>query len=664
MKRCPSCRRNYYDETLLYCLDDGTALLEGPATSETPTAIISGGDDPAQVTRSFVSPTADSEDGQSVSSAEHILTAVGRNKGIVVFAGVVLVAILTGIGFAIYKYRSANERTAGSMRLERVTTEGKTTAAAISPDGRYAVYNIDSGGTQSLWTRQLATGSPVQIVPPAEAVEYLSIRFSPDGNFVTFTKREPSNPTRTLYQMPVLGGPQKKLVTDVDGGINYSPDGKQVTFARGNFPEMGESCIMIANADGTNERILARRKRPETFPWWPYGTAVWSPDGSSIATVIGGDASGSGPMELAAIDVDDGSVKPLTQHNWYEIMQVMWLPDKSGLLVIGAATASDFYNQQIYLVSYPSGERRRITSDFNEYLSISLTQDGKSLLAVQRTRLSNIWTAPNGDASRAEQIKVGGTNYDGTDGLAIAPDGRIVFYSKAAGADDIWIMNADGSAVRQLTNDLGANYDLKVTPDGRYIVFTSERGGQPNIWRMGMDGGNPMQLTFGSREFGAAVTPDSKWVYFDSIASGTPGIWRVSIDGGEPTPIIKRYSENAEISPDGKFIACQFREAAAAPWRFAIFNIEGGDPLKVFDLPGGDSVDVRWAPEGGALHYDFISKGVSNVWSHSLDGGPDKQVTHFKTDRMFNFRWSSDGKNLVSVRGTEMADIVLIHDFR
>jgi TolB-like protein len=45
MKRCPECRRDYYDDTLLYCLDDGTALLEGPASGDTaPTAIFGAGD--------------------------------------------------------------------------------------------------------------------------------------------------------------------------------------------------------------------------------------------------------------------------------------------------------------------------------------------------------------------------------------------------------------------------------------------------------------------------------------------------------------------------------------------------------------------------------------------------------------------------------------------
>src|SRR5881394_3612806 len=55
MKRCPECRRDYYDETLLYCLDDGTALLEGPGTlgggltDEPRTAILRDTDPPSEV---------------------------------------------------------------------------------------------------------------------------------------------------------------------------------------------------------------------------------------------------------------------------------------------------------------------------------------------------------------------------------------------------------------------------------------------------------------------------------------------------------------------------------------------------------------------------------------------------------------------------------------
>ncbi len=663
MKRCPECRRNYYDETLLYCLDDGTELLEGPGSAEQPTAIFSGEDDLQQdhVTRRYSEATA--LPVEPLTSPDTNPTLVGRRSNALVAAGLVLVMLGAGLAFVVYRYATVDRGAPLSIRLEKVTTEGKTFAAAISPDGKYAVYNFDSGGAQSLWTRQIATASPVQIIPPIEGVEYSGIRFSPDGNFVTFRKRDTSSTFFSLYQMPVLGGTQKKLSTDVDGAITYSPDGKMIAFVRGNAPAMGESGVIIANADGTNERILASRKRPETFPWWTYGTVSWSPDGQSIAAVIAGPATGSVAMDIVEIAVGDGSLRPLSKQGWYEIKQIAWLPDKSGLLVMGAEKSSDYHTQQISLISYPSGERRRITTDFNNYVSMDLTADGKTLAAVQSSRLSNIWIAPNADATRAVQIKAGGTNQEGVDGLAQAPDGRVIYYSKASGNDDIWIMNGDGSDPKQLTHDAGTNYDLKVTPDGRYIVFTSERAGAPNIWRIDMDGGNPKQLTFGNSEYGVSVTPDSKWLFFDSTRSGTPSIWKVPIDGGEPTQVTTRFTEDAEISPDGKYIACQFRENAVVPWRFAILDIEGGEPVKVFDLPTVEE-EIRWSPNGRSVTFGLTNKGAANVWSRPLDGGPDKQLTNFKNDLMFNFKWSPDGKSLVMARGSVMADIVLIHDFR
>ncbi len=216
-------------------------------------------------------------------------------------------------------------------------------------------------------------------------------------------------------------------------------------------------------------------------------------------------------MNLVEVDVTDGSVKPINTESiqgWYEIKRVAWLKDKSGLLILAADKASSFYAQQVWHISYPSAEARRVTTDFNNYTGMSLAADSDSLVAVQSNRISNIWVAPIADPSRAVQIKSGGNNDEGKDGIAGTPDGRIVYYSRASGADDIWIMNGDGTNQKQLTVDMGANYDLKVTPDGRYIVFTSERNGRQNIWRMGLDGGSPKQLTSGNSDYSASITPD------------------------------------------------------------------------------------------------------------------------------------------------------------
>jgi hypothetical protein len=56
--------------------------------------------------------------------------------------------------------------------------------------------------------------------------------------------------------------------------------------------------------------------------------------------------------------------------------------------------------------------------------------------------------------------------------------------------------------------------------------------------------------------------------------------------------------------------------------------------------------------------------GVSNIWRQPLAGGKLVQLTDFRTEQIFTFAWSFDGKQLAASRGTTMSDIVLISDLR
>jgi Tol biopolymer transport system component len=94
--------------------------------------------------------------------------------------------------------------------------------------------------------------------------------------------------------------------------------------------------------------------------------------------------------------------------------------------------------------------------------------------------------------------------------------------------------------------------------------------------------------------------------------------------------------------------------------------LAGVADVKVLEIPSSVYITagLRWTPDGRALTYIDTINGVSNIWSLSLDGGPPKQLTDFKTDQIFWFDFSRDGKQLALSRGTQTSDVILIRNFR
>jgi len=639
----------------MYCLDDGAMLLEGPSSgNENATAFLPND--------SFEeSPTKIDLSGQTSSASSALAESRPGSKAKLPIFVLIGAVILAAAGFAVYKsWNKTEPRASAPLQIERLTTNGQATSAAISPDGKYVIYSVDEGGKDSLWLRQVATSSNVQIFQPQEDVFYWGLTFSPDSQFINFVRAEfEKNIGWGVSQMSVLGGAQKRLV-DAEGGISYSPDGTQFAFLRDEFPTADESSLMIANADGSGERVVASRKKPEAFRSRRVAPA-WSPDGKTIAAIISEESALVPNMQVAEFDVSGGKERPIATHEWREIAGIAWTSDKKGLLVLGSDKASTGYANQIWHFSYPDGAVRRITTDLNHYRSLSLSADAKTLITVQGSEISNIWAGTGKDLNRAVQVRSGGPNQEGIDGLAVAPDGRIVFHSRASGADDLWIMNADGGASKQLTSQSGANFQPSVSPDGRYIVYASERDSKVNLWRVGLDGSGPVQLTRSNGDYEPTVSPDSRWVVYTSETAGNSFLWKVSIEGGEPIRLTQSFASSPIISPDGKWIICSYRKDANSTWRYGIIPLDGGEPVKVFDLLGNKG-RFQWSSESRSLYYlRDVKGGVRNVWIHTLDTGESKQVTDFKTETIFDFALS--GEHFVFSRGTQTSDVVLIRNF-
>ena len=638
-----------------------TTVPLSPSTTSSAQAISDSDPSRAAASATSVSTTAPST---SVSSAEYIAGVINRHK-IAASLLVLCIVAVAGIGYGIYKLtakRSKPDPSSQLAKLQRLTTSGRASDAAISPDGKYVAHVKSDAGQQSLWLRQVVTGSDTQIVPPSTE-NYFGITFSKGGDYIYYVLGEPTLSSRTLYHVPALGVASRKIIENVASPITLSPDGTRLAFIRQNVSS-DETALVVANADGTFEREVAVRKPPNNFS---NGGPSWSADGKLIASAVNG-VRGAGSTVIA-VEVESRAERPITSQRWCVncAKQVAWLAYGSGLLLLVSDPGPR--SVQILQISYPGGEPSKITNDLNRYSRLSLTADSSAIVTVQTEGVSTIWVAPQGDASRARQISSG--RYDGQQGLSWMPGGKIAYTSRESGSTDIWSMGQDGKDQKPLTAHAVTNLDPWATPDGR-IIFSSTRRtvsrSLRSIWRMDTDGGNLKQLTGEQGGRFPQSSPDGRWVVFHSTRTGYLTAWKISIDGGEPVRLTDKWTSNPTVSPDGNLVACFYREDQPnAPTKVAIIPFAGGDPVKVLDLPRQSftsDAGLRWTPDGHALTYIVTINGVSNIWSLPIDGSAAKQLTVFKTDQIFWFDWSRDGKQLALSRGTQTSDVVLIKDFR
>lgn len=610
--------------------------------------------------------TGDVSAARTTSSAEIILGEVRKHKrGLALtLAGLILIAGAIAIWFKFSsRARAAPFR---DVKITRLTTGGKIGNAAIkgytsiSPDGKYVVFRTTESGKDSLWVRQVSTGSLVKIVPDLEA-KIGGTTFSRDGEFVFYSLFEKDDPLGTLYQVAVLGGTARRILAGVTSPVTFSPDGKQIAFVR---PSSSESDLMVANTDGTGERKIATRKLPAYFSF--IGGPAWSPDGNTIACGAG-SYSGNLSATIVSVPAAGGAEKPITQQNWVSVSRVLWLGDGTGL-IIAAVPELISTGTQLWYVSFPGGEVRRITNDLNAYgtSSLGLTADSRTLVTVQADKSAQIWVVvPGEDVSKAKQITNG--KYDG-DSLAWTADGKILYTAPSGEQSDIWSINADGAATRQLTSDSFTEGLGCVSPDGRYAVFSSNRSGSFNIWRMDIGSSEQKQLTQGIEIDSQPVcTPDGQWVVFRSLRQGKSTFWKVPLSGGAPAQLSDKSSTWAAVSPDGKLVALRYLDEQANANKIAVIPFAGGEPIKTLEVAVGfRDVGLGWTADSRAVIYadarGDVDNSADNIWSVPIDGGAPKQLTNFNSGLIFAFQVSRDAKQIALSRGTQTDDVILLRD--
>jgi Tol biopolymer transport system component len=559
-----------------------------------------------------------------------------------------IAALLIGIAATVLYFLKGRgpQFSLDKMKIEQVTTSGDATMVTTSPDGRYIVYVRRNGGMESLWMRQVESGGNVQILPP-DQVSFKGVRFSPDGAYLYFVRSDKGTANfNYLYQMPVLGGTPRQLVRDIDAAPAFSPDGKQIAYVRGD-PTATRLYILIANRDGSGERVL---KKVDDWAAVLVPPA-WSPDGKTVVVSFDTQKGKEILFFLAAISVADGSMRQLYRSE-YSVGTSTWLPDGQGLLFV--ARDSQRSKEQLWFLSYPGSELRHFTNDLSRYtdLSLELTKDGTSLVAVQVNTDANVFLASNGDAAHARQITSGEPN-----GFSIAwtPDGKLLTRDAAG-----HLMLMDASGQQSTVLDDGPVTTVSVCGDGKNVLYSRFKGAEFKIFRTGLDGSGATELIDGA--LAPSCSPDGKWFTYYHHR----GIWRMPIEGGQGKMLVENTGGPgaSSISPDGRFVAYYVQEEEGNTYllKAAVISADGGAILHKIIAPFGVSF-LRWAPDGRGLNYLLTRAGAQNLWYQPLDGSPARQVTNFADSEIFDFSWFKDGKQLAVTRGRTRTDVVRISNF-
>jgi Tol biopolymer transport system component len=393
----------------------------------------------------------------------------------------------------------------GSTQLEmglkqpaELTATAQALAGTQPRPGKLAFVH---GG--DIWARQLPDGTPERLTQDGQN---MAPRWSASGDWLAFTKRSEN----AMYVMRADGSALRSVTGATDGNYAWSPTGDELAF-------QSAGGLSVEAADGANRRNLVPvPDNPET------GAGVhafaWSADGKRIAYqkmdglwIVNADGSGATQVLKSS---DPSAVQ-------YELAG--WAPGDQALLywqgqVMSASLLAD--GAPLMRVPLESGQPVEIAKAMllhTDFLTDS--PDGQSLAFVDGERRET-WrnkaiavSGPDGSAKRLSDA-------DRTDLFpAWSPDSRQIVYASGPATDAtgeeatqqalnqrrIWVMAADGTGKRALTNDPSFRDEHPGwSTDGSSILFARIQGERAQVWLMRADGS-------GQRQVADDLTPNAGW---------------------------------------------------------------------------------------------------------------------------------------------------------
>lgn len=561
-----------------------------------------------------------------------------------------------------------------NVQLQKVTDSGNANHPAMSKDGAFLAYVRES----AMFLKDLKSGKEIKLEIPG--VEHFgSLAFSPSGDAIYFRNTNTLRKTANILQVSRFGGETRLVAEKSWGNFGVAPDGKRLAFIRKSDDSRRQQLIVKSLETG-DEKTLLTRDYPDFFFY--RGTLSFAPDSSKIAFVA--NAGTERATRLFVTDAATGKEEEIKSARLRSFEQAVWTPDGETLIASASEAGRKF---QLWKILYPNGNVQRITSGLDNFGSLSISSDGKKLLAVQTTENSNLWTADAKDLNAQKQITSGNANNYGQTSLGWIGNEKIIYSNNFEVMSDVRAsnqtyattaleaLNTTDNSLQRLSSNNSFHTDFGVaSADGKYIYFNTNRDRRVNIWRMDASGENLTQITNSAEglQLFPQPAPDGNFLYYLFRNRERAIVKRLNLAENKDETFFE--SETVvpgafiALSPDGKHLAFLNLNADADGegdennFQIAVVSTENANDIRFYNVKTNGATG-RFSPDGKFIDYLSQAAGSAKILRQSLDGGAPAEIYNLPKERIFNFAWSPDGAKLVVSRGQQFRDAVLLTNF-
>ena len=537
-------------------------------------------------------------------------------------------------------------------QFQNVTDSGTEQAAALSRDGRFAAFLSERDGKLDVWVTQLGAGRSYNLTRGRfQQLANPSLRtlgFSPDGSLVTFWARGAQSSDATeisVWAAPTLGGQPTPYLEGV-AEFDWSGDGSRVVY---HTPGPGDpTFVKEAGQQSPARQIFAAAAGLHAhFP-------LWSRDGAFIYFVQG---TLPDSMDVWRIRSTGGPAERITYHNARVSHPVLL----NGRTLMYLASDKDGSGPWLHAMDVERRVPHRIGAALDRYTSLAGSADGQRLVATLATPKGTLWRlgiadTPVGTSAPTPIPLTTGRGFS----PRLGPDYLLYVSSKGSG-DVIWKL-ADGA-----TTELWSAPEARIiggpeiAPDGRRLAFSADQHGKTLLYVINADGTNARVVTDSLELRGTpAWTPDGRSITSAADVDGTPHLFNISLDGAA-TPLVRDYAVDPVWSPAGDFVVYSGADIGTT---FAVKGVTAnGTPHPVPDLTltrGARRLRfLRGQRMLVVMRGDIQHK---DLWQIDLGSGTERQLTSLPADvNVRDFDVSPDGREIVFERVQEQSNVVLIN---